>query len=85
MAFSDHISANPSGEFAAVTPSDSVNLPQPARALFVGGDGNVVVIQSAPGGVAVTFTAVRAGTILPVSVQRVLSTGTTATGLVALF
>jgi len=70
-------------EYAAVvTPNDSVDLPLKARALFVGGAGNIAVVTR--GGSSVTFTGVAAGSILPVAVNRVLATGTTATNIMAL-
>lgn len=67
----------------AVTPNDSANLSQPARALYVGGAGNVAVVLN-NGGAAVTFTNVPSGTILPVQAYRVMSTNTTATSILAL-
>jgi hypothetical protein len=65
---------------AAVTKSDStvVNF----RALYVGGTGDVAV--TAEDGNDVTFESVPAGSILPISVTKVLSTGTTATKIVGL-
>lgn len=66
----------------AVTPSDTVDLTNVSRWLFVGGAGNVVVITSA--GTTLTFTGVAAGTLLPIRVSRVKATGTTATNMVAL-
>jgi len=65
---------------AAVTPSDTTAVT--FRALWVGGAGNVAVVTE--GGNSVTFTAVPAGTLLPVAVQTVKSTGTTATNMVGL-
>ena len=67
----------------AVTPSDIVNLTTPARALYVGGTGNIVLITH--GGNQVTFSNVQAGSVLSVSVTRVLATNTTATGIIALY
>lgn len=69
---------------AAVTPSDSTDLPRIARALYVGVSGNISVICE-DGGTAVTFTGLSAGQILPVRVKRVRSTSTTATSIVALY
>lgn len=66
----------------AVTPSDSTDLAAPARALYVGGSGNVKINDSGNG--AVTFYGVAAGSILPVMARRVYATGTTATNIVAL-
>ncbi len=67
----------------AVTPNDSTNLAQIARGLWVGGAGNVAVILSV-GGASVTFLNVPSGTLLPIQAVRVLSTGTTATNILAL-
>lgn len=53
------------------------------RALYVGGTGDVKVLTMF--GSTVTFTAVPAGTVLPVAVIRVFSTGTTATNLVGMW
>lgn len=72
----------PGREAFAVTPSDSVNYSNIARALYVGTGGTVVLVTTR--NTAVTFTGLASGTILPVWHQRVNSTGTTATNLVAL-
>jgi hypothetical protein len=66
----------------AVTPSDSTILPN-IRALFVGGAGNVAVTFN--DGSAVTLTGVLAGSLLPIQVQKVMLTNTTATNIVALY
>ena len=63
----------------AVTKSDSTVLQ--FRAVYVGGAGDVA-IKHTEGGSAVTFVGVPAGSILPVSGVRVMSTGTTATSMV---
>lgn len=68
---------------AAVTPSDTLNLPTAPARIYVGGAGNVAVITSR--GDTVTFTAPAVGSVLPVAVRRVMSTNTTATLLVALY
>jgi hypothetical protein len=65
-----------------VTPSDSADLAFRTRALWVGGAGNVAVRW--PNGTSQTFQSVAAGTLLPFRVDRVLSTGTTATNIKAL-
>ena len=53
------------------------------RMIWVGGTGNVVVLMAGDT-VAVTFTAVPAGTMLPVNVTRVMA-ATTATLLIGLY
>lgn len=67
--------------FAAVTASDSTVL-SGVRSLYIGGAGDVVATPVS--GPDVTFTAVPAGTILPIGPIKVKATGTTATGIVAL-
>lgn len=67
---------------AAVTPADGTDLTYISRALYVGGAGNVKVTMLS--GDEVTFTGAQAGTILPIRVTRVWSTGTTATTILAL-
>lgn len=73
----------PAGKFAAVTPSDSVDLTYLTRALYVGGDGTVVAVDA--NGTAVSFVGVVAGTVLPIRVSRVNATNTTATNIVAMW
>lgn len=53
------------------------------RGVYVGGAGNVDLVPIG-GGSAVTFTAVPAGTILPVMAQQVAGSST-ATGIVEIF
>ena len=74
----------PSSHAAAVTPSDSVSFEQVARSLYVGGTGHVTAVMAATGAV-VLFSAVPAGTVLPIQITRVNATGTTATLMTALF
>jgi hypothetical protein len=75
-------------EAVAVTPHDANDLDRNAQSLYVGGLGNVsvhMVRQDDPDlPIAVTFLAVPAGTVLPISVSRVLATGTTASNIIAL-
>jgi hypothetical protein len=68
----------------AVTPHDTTVIPTGVtRALYIGVSGDVNVLM-ADGGTAVTFKSVPIG-ILPVRVQRVNSTSTTATNILALY
>lgn len=66
----------------AVTPNDSADLSIPARALYIGGAGDIALIMAS--GDEVTFSGCLAGTILPIQVIRVKSTSTTATNILAL-
>jgi hypothetical protein len=72
------------GTGVAVTPNDTTNIaPAPCDAFYVGGAGTVVVIDI--GGTTLTLTGALAGTVYPLRVMRVLATGTTATGIIALY
>jgi hypothetical protein len=77
---------------AAVTPSNTVDIPSVSTqdgsgnngcVLYVGGYGDVRVMTA--GGDTITFTGVLGGTFFPVQVLRVYATGTTATNIVALW
>ena len=73
----------PNSSFRAVTPSDTSPIKGgPARALYVGGTGDVVAINE--NGAAVKFAGVPAGAVLPIATARVNATNTTATNIVAL-
>ena len=70
------------GDAVVIVPSDSVNLTT-AAVIYVGVGGNVKVTTAQ--GTAITFTGVLAGSVIPVQVMRVWSTGTTATNMVGIF
>lgn len=70
------------GDAAAVTPSDTVNFPE-ASVVFVGTTGALRVLTAQ--GSDVTFNAIPGGTVLPLQVLRVYSTGTTALNLMRIF
>lgn len=72
---------SPASHAAAVTKSDSADLPTASKRLWVGGAGNIALITV--GGDTVTYTSIPAGTYLNVRAARVLSTNTTATNIVA--
>lgn len=69
-----------SGAFA-ITPSDDTVIA--ARALYIGGDGDVALV-SRTRDASVVLAGVPGGTILPIETVKVLLTGTTATGIVGL-
>lgn len=75
-------STAPANDAFAIAPDDANDLAIPARSLYIGGSGNVTVITS--NGTTVAFVGLAAGTLLPVRVNRVKSTGTTATNIVGL-
>jgi hypothetical protein len=77
------------GRAAAVTPSNTVDIPSISGGtnngcvLYVGGGGNLKVLTV--GGDEVTFVNIQDGAFIPVNVLRVYATGTTATNIVALW
>lgn len=66
----------------AITPNDSADLTLAPATIYIGVAGDMSVITV--GGDTLTFVGLAAGTILPVLVNRVRSTGTTATSLIEL-
>lgn len=54
-----------------------------SRGLYVGVTGNVAIVAS--DGSTATFINVQGGTVLPVRVKRVNTSGTTASSLVAIY
>lgn len=66
----------------SATPSDTTDLPEVTRAIYVGGSGSVHALLAS--GADLTLAGVAAGTILPIRVQRIKATGTTATFIIGL-
>lgn len=73
----------PADKLVPVAPSDSTDLPEGVtRGLFVA-SGGALAVQDAFGNVATIVSG--AGQYHPIRVQRVHATGTTASGIVALY
>lgn len=70
----------PSSIAEAISESDSTTY-QNVRSVWVGGDGDLVVTMN---GDDVTFTGVKAGSLLPISITA-LKTGSSVTNVVLLF
>jgi hypothetical protein len=66
---------------AAITASDATVIPV-TRAIYVGVTGNIAVRHE--DGTLVTYSNVAVG-IFPIQVDKVLSTGTTATTMIAMY
>jgi hypothetical protein len=73
------VSPDPAKDGFEVTPSDTVNLEKPIRALRVGAAGDVTFITS--DGRTRTFPTAIAGEVIMCGMTRVLDTGTDATEL----
>ena len=75
--------SSPADRLAAVTPNDAADLPGGlCRALYTRTGGDIVVQDRL--GTTITLSS-GAGQYHPIRVARVLATGTTATGIVALY
>jgi hypothetical protein len=73
----------PARSLRAVTPNNSTDLDFVPKALWIGAAGNVAILAFEDSA-AVTLVGCQAGQIIPVRAKRVLSTGTTATSIVAM-
>lgn len=69
-------------KFVAITPSDTVALMPGATGIYVGGTGNVVVVDL--DNVTTTFSAVPVGYTLPIS-PKLIKVASTATLMVAIY
>jgi len=77
--------SGPAANLRAITPHATDDLPDgPCRAIWVGGAGNLNLVARGDTD-PVPLTAVPAGTMLAIQVRAVRSSGTTATGIVALY
>jgi hypothetical protein len=73
----------PARDAETVVPNDTTSLAVLPRALYVGQTGDVAARLA--GGQSVVFRNVQAGSLLPVRAARVMSTGTTAADILALW
>lgn len=80
--FASQDATMPAQQAFEITPTDTTAFASPARAIYVGGAGNIALITFA--GTSITFNGLLTGSILPVGAQRINSTNTTATNLVGL-
>lgn len=80
----DSTASGPAWGALPITPSNTVDIRSKwvTRGVYVGTGGNITAVIN---NVAVLFTAVPQGVILPINCTRVNATGTTASNLVALF
>lgn len=76
--------ATPFNVWRPITPSDTVDLPNVSHSLWVGGAGDVAAVMQ-NNVMPVVIAAVPAGSWLPLAAKRINATGTTATGLIALY
>ena len=82
FAHSEASLSGPASSGFAITPSDTIDLPEATRALYIGTGGNLSLRMLS--GETLTFSNVTAGSLLPLRVSRVFATATTATAIVGL-
>lgn len=75
--------SSPASLHAGITPNDSTDLDPIPRGIFVGGAGDITIRDKS--GNDETYTIAAAPFVLPFRGVRVLSTGTNATNLIALY
>jgi len=80
--FSQTGNPNPASYALAVAGGAGAIFTHPTRAIYVCADGNLIVEMAGDGG-DVTFTAVKAGSIIPIQAKAVKST--TSIAVVALW
>ena len=73
---------SPARHAFVVTPDDDADLIETTRGVYVGGAGALAIVMQS--GAEVTLSGIAAGTILPLRIQRIKATGTTATAIVGL-
>lgn len=73
---------SPARDADVIVPNDAADLNAVTRAIYVGSAGDLQVQMAS--GQTVTFENVLAGVVYPIRAARVLATGTTAAGLIAL-
>lgn len=86
--FSDYAdgAGAPARRVVTITPSDTADLADTPKGIYVGGGGDLALVATgAPvNAAAVVFRNLPSGALLPVRARRIAATGTTATDLVAL-
>jgi len=83
----DHLCADSVASFAnqfAITPSDTDELPNVTRAIFIGVGGTISCVAVNDGSNPVSWN-VPSGFILPGRIRKVLANGTSATNIIGLY
>lgn len=78
-----NVNSGPAANADAITPSDSVDLTNSTRGIYVGVSGDIT-LDLVTTGTTIFFKAVPVG-VLPVQAKRVRATNTTATNLVGMW
>lgn len=87
MPASSHEQLYAGTQLRVVAPSDSTDLALNGvypRAIYVGGAGNLAVV-SVDDEAAVTLNGIATGVAHAIAAKKIMATGTTATGIVAVY
>ena len=76
--------SSPGTRAEPIVTSDTVDMSESPRSIYVGGAGDVKM-NGLNGGSAVTFKNVPAGSLIPFRPNRIYATGTTATLMLAIY
>jgi hypothetical protein len=74
---------SPGSHHAAITPSDTVNMTNHCRGIYVGVAGNIAILSV--NDELETYIAASAGSVIPIQAKRVNLTDTTASSLIAMW
>lgn len=79
--------SDPGERVGEVVPSNTTDLAETPKALYVGSGGDIAMIgdNEAPGTAATVWRNVPAGAIVPFRPRRVVATGTTAADILAIY
>lgn len=79
--------SDPGERAAAVIPSNTADLLETPKAIYVGTGGDIAMIgdNEADGAVAVVWRNVPDGAIVPFRPRRIMATGTTASAMIAIY
>jgi hypothetical protein len=81
VVFKNGIKITSIDSFFAITPSNSVDLPQETIAIYLGTPGDLK-IDAAVTGTEITFKNLSNGVFHPIRAKRVYATGTSATEII---
>lgn len=74
---------SPAENAAEISPNDASDILNVTRAIYVGQGGDMQVVML--GGTTATFTNIPSGTLIPLRVTRIMSTGTSAAAILGLW
>lgn len=79
--------SDPGERAAAIIPSNTADLLETPKAIYVGTGGDIAMIgdNEAPGAAAVVWKNVPSGAVVPFRPRRIMVTGTTAADMLGIY